>query len=160
MTVSIEEVVLRYRQRLFALALSICRDPCDADDAVQNTLLRCCEKPREFDSEEHLRAWLLRVTINGAKDIAASFWRTHRLSLEDYTETLAFEAPEDRGLFEAVMALPQKYRTVLHLYYYEDYSVREIAQVLHIGENTVKTRLRRAREKLRQTLGEEWNDDE
>ena len=68
------------------------------------------------DDEDHIRAWLLRVAINRARDQKRSFWEKHRVSWEDYMETLSFEAPEDKSLFEAVMSLPAKYRTVIHLF--------------------------------------------
>lgn len=74
-------------------------------------------------------------------------------------ETLTFETPESENLFETVMRLPEKYRIVIHLFYYEDYSVREIADILKLGESNVKIRLSRGRGMLRETLKEEWNDD-
>lgn len=74
-------------------------------------------------------------------------------------ETLTFETPESENLFETVMCLPEKYRIVIHLFYYEDYSVREIADILKLGESNVKIRLSRGRALLRETLKEEWNDD-
>jgi len=160
MRLPISTLFPRYRDRLFAMALGICRDPDDADDAVQNTFIKYTQTDKEFESEEHLKAWLMRVVINQAKDISASFWRRHRSSLEDYTETLTFAEPSDGALFDAVMRLPEKYRIVIHLYYYEDYSVSEIAEILHARENTVKTQLRRGRDALKKSLGEDWQNDE
>ena len=75
-------------------------------------------------------------------------------------ETLTFETPESENLFETVMKLPEKYRIVIHLFYYEDYAIREIAEILHLSESNVKIRLSRGRALLRQTLKEEWEDDE
>ena len=115
---------------------------------------------KEFADEDHLRAWLLRVAINRARDQKRSFWEKHRVSWEDYMETLVFEAPEDKSLFEAVMSLPAKYRTVIHLFYYEDYSVARIAEILHMREGTVKSQLNRGRQLLKTKLMEAWNDDE
>lgn len=154
-----EVLVERYRDRLFSAAFSVCRNAADAEDAVQETFLRYHTSTKEFESEQHIRAWLLRVTINNAKNILRALRRHETVPLEDYAETLGFETPESKWLFEEVMALPVKYRTVLHLFYYEDFSVREIAAILHITEGTVKTRLSRARGILRNTLGEVWNDD-
>lgn len=74
-------------------------------------------------------------------------------------ETLAFETPHDETLFETVMSLPEKYRIIIHLYYYEDYSVREIASVLRLTESNVKVRLSRGRKLLKKALKEEWEDD-
>ena len=81
------------------------------------------------------------------------------MSIEDYMETLVFETSESETLFETVMKLPEKYRIVIHLFYYEDYSVREIANVLRISESNVKVRLSRGRSILKEQLKEEWNDD-
>lgn len=82
------------------------------------------------------------------------------MSLEDYMETLTFETPESEELFETVMHLPDKYRIVIHLFYYEDYTVHEIADILKISESNVKVRLSRGRGLLKEKLQEEWEDDE
>jgi RNA polymerase sigma-70 factor (ECF subfamily) len=82
------------------------------------------------------------------------------MSLEDYVETLTFETPESRELFEEVMKLPEKYRVVIHLFYYEDYSVKEIAKILRTTESSVKVRLSRGRAKLKDALKEEWEDEQ
>lgn len=82
------------------------------------------------------------------------------MSLEDYMETLTFETPESSELFEAAMGLPEKYRIVVHLFYYEDYSVHEISRILKLSESNVKVRLSRARSLLREKLQEEWENDE
>ena len=115
---------------------------------------------KEFEDEQHLRAWLIRVAINKAKNLTLTFWRQHKVSLEDYMENLTFEAPESENLFEEVMKLPQKYRIVIHLFYYEDYSIKEIAEILKLSQSNVKVRLSRARALLKESLKEEWNYDE
>ena len=160
MRIQTEILVERYQNNLYAAAFSVCRSAEDAEDAVQNTFLKYHTMKKQFESEQHIKAWLLRVAINDAKNLAGSFWMRNTAPLEDYIETLSFQAPEDRGLLEAVMALPEKYRVVIHLFYYEDYSVREIAGILHLAETAVKTRLSRGRKLLKATLKEEWNDDE
>ena len=160
MRLSTEETLTKYKNRLFTIALNICQNPADADDAVQDVFIKYYSLKKEFDDETHLKAWLIRVTINRAKDITASFWRRHRETLEEYMETLVFEDPEDGRLFEAVMKLPEKYRITIHLYYYEEYSVREIADILKSRESTVKSQLSRGRKLLREKLKEEWNDEE
>lgn len=160
MRLSTEETLTKYKDRLFTIALNICQNPADADDAVQDVFIKYYSLKKEFDDETHLKAWLIRVTINRAKDITSSFWRKHRETLEEYMETLVFEEPEDGRLFEAVMKLPEKYRITIHLYYYEEYSVREIADILKSRESTVKSQLSRGRKLLREKLKEEWNDEE
>ena len=160
MRLSVEDTFRKYGDRIFSAAFSVCRNKSDADDVVQDTLIRYFSLNKEFESEEHLKAWLLRVAINRAKDIASSFWRRNTVEWEDYIEDLAFEEPEDSRLFEAVMRLPEKYRTVIHLFYYEDYAVEEISGILRRPAGTVKSQLNRGRTLLKNMLQEEWNDDE
>ena len=160
MRLSAEEAFTKYADRMFAAAFAVCRNRMDADDAVQDTLIKYHSLRKDFEDENHLKAWLLRVVINRAKDISASFWRRNKVPWEDYMTELAFEAPEDSRLFEAVMRLPDKYRTVIHLFYYEDYSIQEIAAILNSREGTVKSQLSRGRELLKTMLKEEWDDDE
>lgn len=158
-----EEITLlieKYQDNLFAAAFSICRNADDANDIVQETFLQYYTTDKQFESEQHIKAWLIRVAINKAKNINLSFWKRKSVSMEDYANTLAFETPEDGALFEEVMRLPEKYRIVLHLFYYEDYTVREIADVLKVSEANVKVRLTRGRALLKKTLKEEWNDDD
>lgn len=155
-----DEAFRRYGQRLFRAAFSVCRNRDDAEDVVQNTFIKYHRLDLDYASEEHLRAWLLRVAVNGAKDICASFWRRKRATWEDYMGQLTFAEEADSRLFRAVMDLPQKYRLAIHLFYYEDYSVREIAQLLRIREGTVKSQLSRGRKLLKNMLQEEWDDDE
>ena len=155
-----DEAFRRYADRVYAAAFSVTRDPTDADDATQDTFLRYHTRCDDFESEAHLKAWLLRVAINRAKDLSGSFWRRNATSLEDYMETLAFQMPEDSELFRAVMMLPKKYRVVIHLHYYEGYRVEEIAGLLGRSAGTVKSQLSRGRMLLKNALQEEWNDDE
>ena len=160
MKLSVDKAYEKYADRVFAAAFSVCQNQADAEDAVQDTFLKYHSARRDFESEEHIRAWLLRVGINRARDIASSFWRKNRVSWEDYMDELEFEEPSDNRLFEAVMRLPDKYRISVHLFYYEDYSVAEIASLLHCREGTVKSQLNRGRKLLKDMLMEEWNDDE
>lgn len=155
MRLSVEDAFQKYGDRVFSAAFSICRNREDADDVVQDTFLRYHIKNLQYMDETHLKAWLLRVAINRAKDITAAFWRRNRVSWEAYMEELEFTQPEDRSLFRAVMALPEKYRLVLHLYYYEECSIREIASLLHTGEGTIKSRLSRGRTLLKTMLTED-----
>ena len=155
MRLTVEDAFQKYGDRVFSAAFSICRNREDADDVVQDTFLRYHIKNLQYMDETHLKAWLLRVAINRAKDITAAFWRRNRVSLEAYMEELEFTQPEDRSLFRAVMALPEKYRLVLHLYYYEECSIREIASLLHTGEGTIKSRLSRGRTLLKTMLTED-----
>ena len=156
---SVQELVALYRNNLFAAAFNVCKNAQDAEDIVQDTFLQYYTTKNTFESEQHIRAWLIRVAINKAKNVNHTFWKRNKVSLEEYMETLTFETPESENLFETVMRLPEKYRIVIHLFYYEDYSVREMADILHLSERNIKVRLSRGRRLLRETLKEEWNDD-
>ena len=98
--------------------------------------------------------------VNKAKDIQRKFWKRKQVSMEDYMATIPFDSSKYVVLFQAVMALPSKYSIVIHLYYYEDYSIKEIAQQLKLNEGNVKVRLSRARQLLKKQLKENWNDEE
>ena len=159
MRLETEILMEKYKDHLFAVAFNICKNAADADDVVQDTFLQYHIADKQFENEQHIRAWLIRVTINKAKNINMSFWRRAGIPLEDYMEALTFETPEAEDLFEAVMKLPEKYRIVIHLFYYEDYSIREIAQIINATESNVQVRLTRGRRLLRNVLKEEWNDE-
>jgi len=152
---SLEELIEAYQKSLYAAAFNICRNTDDANDVVQDTFIQYYTTKKQFRDEEHLKAWLLRVAINRAKDISRSFWKKNRLSIEDYADAVPFESREETGLFEAVMRLPEKYREVIHLYYYEDLSIKETARILRITEGSVKMRLSRGRSFLRDVFKEE-----
>lgn len=156
----VQELIGLYQNNLYAAAFSICKNSQDAEDVVQETFIQYHTSKNQFESQQHIRAWLIRVAINKAKNVNHTFWRKNKVPLEDYMETLAFETPESQNLFETVMKLPEKYRTAIHLFYYEDYGVKEIAEILRISESNVKTRLSRGRKLLKESLQEEWNHDE
>ena len=157
---SVQELFEKYQNNLYAAAFNICKNTEDAKDIVQETFIQYYSLRKEFDNEQNIRAWLIRVAINKANNINRSFWRKNKKPLEDYMESLTFETPESEELFETVMALPEKFRIVIHLFYYEDYAIREIADILKISESNVKVRLSRGRSLLKIKLQEEWDDDE
>ena len=160
MRLSAEYLVEKYQENILRAAFSICRNREDAEDVVQNTFLQYLHTKQEFDSEEHIRAWLLRTAVNQSKNMVKAFWRRNRTSLEEYMAEVPFREPQDRTLVEAVLALPGSCRIVIHLYYYEGYSVSEISRILGLSQTAVKNRLLRGRKLLRQTLKEGWTDDE
>ena len=149
-----------YRDRLFAAAFQVCGNAADAEDAAQEALLRYHISEKQFESEQHIRAWLLRVAINCAKNVSRSFFRRNTVPLEDYMDSLEFDSGESREIFREVMNLPETYRLVIHLYYYEDYSVAEIGRILGLTESNVKVRLSRGRQLLKKALQEVWDDDQ
>ena len=156
----VQQLIQLYQNNLFTAAFNICQNQMDAEDAVQETFVQYYTSRKEFENEQHIRAWLLRVVINKAKNINRTFWKKNKCSLEDYMETLSFPDSQSRDLFEEVMKLPDKYRIVIHLFYYEDYLVREIAEILKRSESNVKVRLSRGRALLKDSLKEEWENDE
>lgn len=160
MKIETEVIMEKYKDNLFSVAFNICRNAADADDVVQDTLIQYHTTEKQFDSEQHIRAWLLRVAINKAKNINMSFFRKASVPIEDYIETLVFGTSEDKDLLEAVLRLPEKYRIAIHLFYYEEYSVKEISEILHTSESNVKVRLSRGRKLLKTSLQEAWIDNE
>lgn len=160
----LEWLINEYQTNMFVTAFNICKNVEDAKDVVQDTFIAYHTSNHQFNDEQHIRAWLFRVTVNKAKDVSKSFWHRKinkdKMSLENYIQTLPFETKEDSALFEAVLNLPEKYRIVIHLFYYEDWSIREISQILHISESNVKTRLSRGRKLLKKVLKEDWSYDE
>ena len=147
------------RDRLFAAAFQVCGNAADAEDAAQEALLRYHISEKQFESEQHIRAWLLRVAINCAKNVSRSFFRRNTVPLEDYMDSLEFDSGESREIFREVMSLPETYRLVIHLYYYEDYTVAEIGRILGLTESNVKVRLSRGRQLLKKALQEVWDDE-
>ena len=143
----------RYRPNVYAAAFSVCQNAADAEDVFQETFLQYHKTNKDFKDEQHIRAWLLRVALNRATDVYRKRKRRQEAPLDDYSETLAFPSPESASLFDTVMALPETYRSVIHLFYYEEMSVREIARCTGLTEQNVKTRLSRARDQLRQMMG-------
>lgn len=160
MKIETSVVMETYKDSLFSVAFNLCQNAADAEDVVQDTFLQYYMESKPFMDAQHIRAWLIRVTINKAKNVNQSFWRRKSVPLEEYMETLTFETPEAENLFGAVMTLPEKYRIVIHLFYYEDYSAKEIAEILHITEANVKVRLSRGRKLLKEKLEDIWNDEE
>ena len=145
----LEQTIEKYSNMVYRLAMARTRNIETSEDVYQEVFLRLARNMSEFVSEEHKKAWLIRVTINCSKSILNSSFIKHRADLD---ENLSFETPERHDIYYAVLNLPIKYRTVIHLYYYENYSIKEISKILKLNENTIKTRLSRARQKLEKTV--------
>ena len=146
----LEELVNEHEHTLFRAALAILGNVQEAEDAVQDAFLRCLEKAPDFESPAHARAWLLRVTVNGCKSRLRLAWRR----VGPLPETLPAPGPEEREELEELFSLPPEDRAVIHLHYYEGFSTGEIAQMLGQRPGTVRSRLFRARERLRKLLTE------
>lgn len=146
-----EAAARKHMDGIFRLALNYMGSFAEAEDVTQNVLIRLYKARRPFESPEHLRRWLVRVTINESKRMLLSPWR--RTESLELLEDRAALPEENRELFRAVMALPEKYRVPMYLYYYEGYSTEELAKLLKIPGSTVRTRLRRGRAQLKESLG-------
>ena len=146
--------VERYLDMVYRLARSSLSSAVDAEDVAQETMLRLWNTDTAFQGDDHLRHWLVRVCVNVCRDHARSAWRRRVVSLEECREP-TFSDPTRQNLWDEVSALPAKYRVPLYLYYYEGYSVKEIAQIRHSTSAAVRTRLTRARSQLRTMLSQE-----
>ncbi len=146
------DIAEKYIDTVYRLALSRTKSRENAEDITQEVFLKLMQTNKKFDNEEHVKAWLLRVTINCTKDLFLSSWFKKTEALD---ENLSVETEEKSDLYYALMRLPQKYRTVIHLYYYEGYSVKEIADITKSAEGTVKSQLYRGRDMLKEIIREE-----
>ena len=144
-----------YGDTVYRVAYHALGNPSDAEDVMQTVLLRLYEYKKEFESEEHMKHWLLRVAVNESRKVLRSFWRRASVPLEEWRDTAAPEDPARAEVLEAVMALEPKYRLAVYLYYYEGLSVAEAAAALRANVSTVQTWLLRARARLRKELTEE-----
>lgn len=150
----IAETVKKYSSSMLKTAYSLLKSTDDAEDAVQEAFIKLITKAPEFENEEHKKAWLLRVTVNISKNMLKSA-RRKNLPL---TEEIPFREKRDEVL-PYVLSLDEKYRVVIHLYYYENYSIKEIAEILSLPSATVGTRLSRARKMLGKLLKEDFTDE-
>lgn len=145
-----EQIYDKYHESVYRLAFAYCKNRADAEDLTSEVFLKRFACGKEFDTESHEAAWMMRVTINLAKDLLRSFRYRFTVPLED--ADIPFETPEESEVWHAVMSLPAKYRSVIHLYYYENYSVAEIAGMKGRSETAVQTQLYRARKLLKNAL--------
>lgn len=143
-------------QRLFLIALSYTKNQADAENILQNTFLKLWKHTDELTDEEHIKKWLTRVCVNECKNYVTSPFRKRVVSYEECKEAYSLGSEKDYDLLCAVQSLPKKERAVIHLFYYEDLPVKEIAELLGTTVNNVTTRLSRARNKLKEKLGDDW----
>lgn len=144
-----EAIVNEYSEMVYRLAYSQMHSKVDADDVYQEVFLRYIKKRPIFENKTHEKAWFIRVTINCCKKMWSSSWFKRIVPL---TEDISFMPKEYQDLYRQLERLPRKYRMVIHLYYYEELSSEEIAQLLTLKPSTVRTQLTRGRKKLREIL--------
>ena len=159
-----ENIIRYHKDMVYRIAFTYCRNSSDAEDVTQEVFLRYLKKTPNFTGEDHLKAWLIRVTVNISKSLLRSAWFRRTVPIDDMEPSNADDISSADGIpgmdtRNAVMSLPEKYRSIVLLYYFEDYSVREIAKLLRRTETAVQTQLQRARAMLKDKLKEEWQDD-
>lgn len=150
------ETIEKYSLMVYRLAYSLVKNKSDADDIHQEVFVRYITSNPVFENAEHEKAWFIRVTTNLCKNLWKTAWKRKVISLSEYEEQIenGIGYKED-SIIDVVKLLPQKYRVVIHLFYYEEMSIEEISKVLGLNSSTVRTHLTRARRKLGKILEED-----
>ncbi|WP_066250661.1 sigma-70 family RNA polymerase sigma factor [Neobacillus drentensis] len=162
--VIIDEMMNRYGQEVLRLVFSYVNNRAIAEDLTQDIFVKCYKGLHTYSGKSKLRTWLWRIAINHCKDFLKSWYTKNVVITEDeplnnttkkdMVEQTVIQRQEDDQLISAIMMLPIKYREVIYLYYYEELPIKEIAVLTEVGDSTVKTRLRRAKELLKERLEE------
>lgn len=156
-----ERAVRLYAGTVYGIALSHTGSRADADDVFQETFLAFHSSPKIFRGDEHIKAWLIRTAVNmSRRAVCGKHRRTAELDENIPGERFEFATDEQNDIADAVRRLPEKYRAVIWLHYFEDMPVRDIAKALGARESTVRSQLMRGRERLREILGKDWFEDE
>lgn len=152
-TQEMDEIFERYCDAVYRLAYSYLKNAADAEDVVQDVFVKRMQCSKKFRDEEHEKAWLLRVTINRAKDLLKSHWMTKRDMEEKIYLGYDLEMDwEKKEVLEQVLALPEKCKMAVYLHYFEGYTSKEIGKILHCTESAVRMRLKKGRELLKMEL--------
>ena len=146
----INQAVSKYSQNIIRIAFTYVKNTADAEDIMQETFLSFMQQNPVFESEEHEKAWIIGAAVNKAKDYIKSGWFKNKVPL---TEDLSYMPEEERGILEEVLKLDKKYRIPIHFFYYEGYSINEIADIMQTKPSTIKTWLSRGRNILKKRLG-------
>lgn len=155
-TEQMAELYDKYKNAVYRMAFAYCKNKADAEDIMQETFIKLFTADIRFEDSDKKKSWLLKVTVNKCKDMFRSLRYKYSLTAIPLEEaSLVYETPEESEVYHAVMSLPTKYRLVIHLYYYEDYSIKEIGAITGKNESAVQTQLYRARRKLKNILGKE-----
>ena len=157
----IDRVLACYSDMIYKIALARVKNRDDAEDILQDVLVRYMVNQKPFESEEHEKAWLIRVTINCCNRQVTTSWAKRVTTMEDLSTLTdgalgGIETKAENEVYQAVLNLPVKYRDPIHLFYYEQLSVAEIASVMDLKENTVKSLLLRGRQKIKDMLGPDY----
>lgn len=146
----------KYSDMIFRVAYSYTNNRQDAEDIVQDMFVKLIELDKPFESDEHEKAWIIRVTVNLCKNRLKLFWNKNTCALTEISDAAHFSNKEGFVL-EAVMSLAENYRIIVYLYYYEGYKTAEIAKILKKRETSVRSALHRAREQLKTILKEDYD---
>ena len=149
----VERAVERHSDTVRRLCMIHLKNHADTEDIFQTVFLKYVLSSVSFESEEHEKAWFIRVTINACKDLLRNFFRSHTVTIDEILEQPAQLSPDHREVLEAVLSLPQKYRDVVYLHYFEDYTAPQISRILGKNVNTIYTLLTRSKRMLREKLG-------
>ena len=149
------KIVNEYSDTIYRIAFNITKNPDDAFDVCQDVYVRLIKNKHKIKNEEHLKSWLLRAAINCAKSNCTQAYKRHSVGISDVKESDLAQNDKHDSLVYLLMKLPEKYRTIIHLFYYEDMKIAEIAKLLGITQSAVKSRLSRGREKLKIILEKE-----
>jgi RNA polymerase sigma-70 factor (ECF subfamily) len=149
----IAAIYQRHVKTVYRVCFTYLKNAADTEDATADTFVKLMRSAPAFENEEHEKAWLIRASINVCKDSLKHWWR-RREDLADYSETLKAEEPfETDDVTDAVTGLPDKYKSVVYLYYFEGYTSVQIAELLHKPQSTIRNYLHEARMLLRERLG-------
>ena len=152
------EIYMRHSKTVYRVCFAFMKNPADTEDAVQDTFFRLIKSGPLFESEEHEKAWLIRIAANICKNVLRHWWRK-RENIEDFYDLPSTELLEIDDVFREVMDLPDKYKTVVYLYYYEGYTSVEIADILKKPQSTIRNYLHEARAILKERLGDDFNEE-
>ena len=151
----VNRAIEQYSDTVRRICMIHLKNYADTEDIFQTVFLKYVLSPISFKNEEHEKAWLIRVTINACKDLLKSAFRRRAVSLDSLTEQAALLPQDDRDVLEAVLSLPKKYKDVVYLHYYEEYTAPQISQILGKNVNTIYTLLTRSKQILKEKLGGE-----
>lgn len=154
----ISGLVEQYGDMVLRLSYTYLKNKADAEDVVQDVFLKIIEKHPDFNDTTHEKSWIMRVTVNTCKNKLKLFWNRNRHPIDEVTETASYDAYHtDSNVLKAIMSLPDKYRIVVYMYYYEEYPTPDISKIIGKSETTVRSLLHRARNRLKDMLKEEYD---
>lgn len=150
----VKQIYVQYHNMVFRIAFLYFKNEADACDVVQEVFIKLIKQKDFFSDEQHLKAWLMRVTANQCKSISRSFWRKYRID-EQYLYTIAAEEKQNTNFLYAILKLPKEAGLLLYLHYYEGYKLDEIAKIMHRNASTIRSKTARAKNLLKKQLEKE-----